>query len=172
MPSYAVSIVGPDGLGIIAAVTGVLADLDGNIEDSSMTLLRGHFAMTLIVSVPTDQKRLESALDEVTRPRGILASVREVTADHSETVDGSHHLLRVHGGDRPGIVSALTGVVAGHGGNITDLTTRLAGDLYVVVAEFDLPASGDLVDLDRDLATTAAALGVEVSRQLSDPELL
>ena len=33
-----------------------------------------------------------------------------------------------------GIVSAITQVIAGHGGNVTDLTTRLAGALYVLIA--------------------------------------
>ena len=54
-------------------------------------------------------------------------------------------MLTVHGGDRPGIVSSVVAEVAAVGGNITDLTTRLAGDLYVLVAEIDLPA---VVDVD------------------------
>ena len=49
----------------------------------------------------------------------------------------------MHGGDRPGIVSAVVAVIAGVGGNITDLTTRLAGDLYLLVAEVDLPSGAD-----------------------------
>ena len=51
-------------------------------------------------------------------------------------------MLTVHGGDRPGIVSAVIGEVAQVGGNVTDLTTRLAGDLYLLIAELDLPAVG------------------------------
>ena len=47
--------------------------------------------------------------------------------------------MTVHGADRLGIVARLAGVVAGAGGNITDLTTRLSGDLYVLLAEVDLP---------------------------------
>ena len=42
--SFAITVVGHDRPGIIAEVTGALADLGGNLEDSSMTLLRGHFA--------------------------------------------------------------------------------------------------------------------------------
>ena len=34
----------------------------------------------------------------------------------------------------------MTRVLADAGGNITDLSTRLVGSLYVVVAEVDLPA--------------------------------
>ena len=43
--------------------------------------------------------------------------------------------MTVHGADRQGIVARLASVIAGAGGNITDLTTRLVGDLYVLIAE-------------------------------------
>ena len=52
---------------------------------------------------------------------------------------GEPHVLSVHGADRLGIVAAVTRALAEAGGNITDLTTRLAGPLYVLVAEVDLP---------------------------------
>ena len=41
----AVTVLGDDRPGIVADVTGALAGLHGNLEDSTMTLLRGHFAM-------------------------------------------------------------------------------------------------------------------------------
>ena len=45
---HAITVVGRDRPGIIAEATSRLAALGLNLEDSSMTLLRGHFAMTLI----------------------------------------------------------------------------------------------------------------------------
>src|SRR5690606_28444810 len=45
---HAITVLGHDRPGIIAWTTDRLAGLGLNIEDSSMTLLRGHFAMTLI----------------------------------------------------------------------------------------------------------------------------
>ncbi len=48
-------------------------------------------------------------------------------------------MVSVHGADRPGIVHRVGAAIAAAGGNITDLSTRLAGDLYVLVAEVDLP---------------------------------
>src|SRR3954447_17197319 len=52
MDQLAVTVIGPDRPGIIADVTGALAGVGGSLEDSSMTLLRGHFAMTLICTGP------------------------------------------------------------------------------------------------------------------------
>ena len=48
MTLHAITVLGHDRPGIIAETTGILGSLGLNLEDSSMTLLRGHFAMTLI----------------------------------------------------------------------------------------------------------------------------
>ena len=53
--------------------------------------------------------------------------------------------MTVHGADRLGIVARLAGVIAEAGGNITDLSTRLSGALYVLLAEVDLPRSADVM---------------------------
>ena len=50
--------------------------------------------------------------------------------------------------------------MASYGGNITDLTTRLAGGLYVLVAEVDLPEDADVDSLSRALTEVAHELGV------------
>jgi glycine cleavage system transcriptional repressor len=85
---------------------------------------------------------------------------------------GTAWLLSVHGADRPGIVSGLTGVVADAGGNITDLTTRLGTGLYVVVAEVTLPADADVEALTARLAAVADELGVRATLQPADSDVL
>jgi glycine cleavage system transcriptional repressor len=98
--------------------------------------------------------------------------VREVPAGDPAQGIGAPYLLSVHGGDRPGIVSAVTAEVASAGGNITNLTTRLSGDLYVVVAEVDLPAPAEAGGLADRLAAVGAGLGVQVSLRPVEPDLL
>lgn len=162
MPLLAITVLGHDRPGIIAETTGVLAGLGLNIEDSTMTLLRGHFAMMLITDGDADAGTVEDGLAGLTADGSLSVSVRAVPAEHPVS-RGSSYLLSVHGGDRPGIVSNLVAVVAGVGGNITDLTTRLAGDLYVLVAEVDLPADVDPGALEAALKDSAASLGVDVT---------
>lgn len=79
--------------------------------------------------------------------------------------------MAVHGSDRMGIVAAMTRVLVDAGGNVTDLSTRLAGPLYVVLAEVELPAGVADTLIDR-LHRTAAELGVEVTLRPADPDLL
>ena len=71
-----------------------------------------------------------------------------------------------------GIVSAMAGLVASYGGNVTDLTTRLAGTLYVLIAEVELPADADVAALDQQLTSLAAELGVEATLRPAESDLL
>jgi len=169
MPLLALTVLGHDRPGIIAETTGVLAQLGLNIEDSTMTLLRGHFAMTLITDGDADAAGVEEALAGLTADGSLSVSVREVPAERVVS-RGSAYLLSVHGGDRPGIVSSVVAEVARVGGNITDLTTRLAGELYVLIAEVDLPASADTAGLEAALRTVADDLGVGVTLRPLDSD--
>ncbi|HET6165418.1 MAG TPA: ACT domain-containing protein [Marmoricola sp.] len=162
MPLLAVTVLGHDRPGIIAETTGALAGLGLNIEDSTMTLLRGHFAMMLITQGGADAATVEASLADLTADGSLSVSVREVPTE-SGVAGGASYLLSVHGGDRPGIVPSLAGEVAKVGGNITDLTTRLAGDLYVLTAEVDLPSGVDAGALTSDVRHVADELGVDVS---------
>ena len=67
----AVTVLGDDRPGIVADVTTALADLHGNLEDSTMTLLRGHFAMVLLVRTGAGAASVEAALKPLTA-RGSL----------------------------------------------------------------------------------------------------
>jgi glycine cleavage system transcriptional repressor len=168
----AVTVIGHDRPGIIADVTGVLAELGGNLEDSTMTLLRGHFAMMLIVSTDASADAVQDALTPVTEDGTLEVSVREVPPEPDVPPVGAGHVLTVHGADRPGIVSVVTSVLAAEGGNITDLTTRLSGNLYLLVAEVDLPSGAGLEGLTDRLSAAAADLGVHVSLRPAESDVL
>lgn len=160
MSYLAVTVVGHDRPGIIAQAADVLASAGMNLEDSSMTLLRGHFAMTLICAGEVSAAEVEAALSPLVAD-SLTVTVRDIEAEEEHPAAGNSYLVTVHGADRLGIVARLAGVIAAAGGNITDLTTRLAGGLYVLTAEVDLPAGADLSDLEATIARVAAELGVD-----------
>src|SRR4249919_1482726 len=171
MTSLAITVVGHDRPGIIAHAAEVLSQCGMNLEDSSMTLLRGHFAMTLICAGAADAARVEAALQPLA-DGSLDVAVREVANDHDQRPFGDSYLVTVHGADRLGIVARLTGVIAEAGGNITDLTTRLAGTLYVLLAEVDLPQSADVDALQTRLADVSAELGVDTTMRLLENDQL
>jgi glycine cleavage system transcriptional repressor len=169
---YAIIVIGHDRPGIIAETTGILAGLGVNLTDSTMTRLRGHFAMTLVCAGEVPAASVDSALQPLTADGSLLVTVRQVGLDRTVVEVGVPFLLTVHGADRLGLVAALTRVLADEGGNITDLTTRLAGDLYLLVAEVDLPASVEAEALDARLRHVAASVGVDVTFRRAEADVL
>ena len=172
MSLIAITVIGHDRPGIIAEVTAVLADLGLNLEDSTMTILRGHFAMMLICAGPPTPPEIERALEPVTADGSLRVSAREVPPEPDAGAKGAPYVLTVHGGDRPGIVSAVSRELAAVGGNITDLTTRLTGSLYVLVAEVELPVAVDVEVLQGRLAGVGESLGVGVSLREQETDVL
>jgi glycine cleavage system transcriptional repressor len=165
----AVAALGPDRPGVVAALTRVLLAGAGNLEDASMHQLSGQFAMTLVVDVPASADAVRAELEPVGRELELLISVREVSAQAPRPAAESY-VVSVHGADRPGIVHRVAEAIAAAGGNITDLSTRLAGELYVLIAEVDLP--GDAAPLERALAGIGEDLGVDARLRPADPDLL
>lgn len=169
----AVSTVGVDRPGIVGAVSGVLFAHGGNIEDSRMAILGGHFAMMLIVSVAddADPQALETALHAATAGMDLTVMVRPVKEARSVHLEGQPFVLTVYGADRPGIVAEVTGALAAHDVNITDLATRIVeGRVYVMVMEVTLPPglSPDTVET----AVRGAGAGVDISFHPLEAETL
>nr|MDT0662680.1 ACT domain-containing protein [Micromonospora sp. DSM 115978] len=171
MDDLAITVIGRDRPGIVADVAEVLARVGANLTDSTMTRLRGHFAMTLVCTGPTAAEA-EAVLTPLTVDGQLLATVRSVDTEEAHPpAAGEPYLVAVHGADRLGIVAAVTRVVAEAGGNVTDLTTRLSGPLYVLIAEVELPP-GSADALAARLADVAVGLEVEVTLRPADSDLL
>jgi glycine cleavage system transcriptional repressor len=179
MGHFALSALGRDRPGIVAALTRVLLDHAVNIEDSQATILRGHFAMMLIVAAPdtVDRDRLRADLDAVAWELGLEAlSLRDVDQLDRSGPEPSH-MVAVYGLDHPGIVHVTTRVLAERGIDITDLNTRLVGDapdqpLYALMMEVALPPGESVDELRGALAAIAEREGVEVSlRELEQDAL-
>jgi glycine cleavage system transcriptional repressor len=136
-----------------------------------MTRLRGHFTWTLVCSGPAAAE-VEAVLGPLAADGRLLATVREVGPEVETAASaGEPYLMSVHGADRLGIVAAVTRVLAEAGGNITDLTTRLTGPLYVLVAEVDLPR-GTAEAVAKRLAEAAAGLDVDVTLRPAETDVL
>jgi glycine cleavage system transcriptional repressor len=136
VPEFAVTAVGADRPGIVAAVAAVLHERGGNVEDSAMTILGGHFAIVLLVSADDTEEQLRGALQDATGELGLTISVSRAGAERRPAEPT--HLLSVYGADKPGIVAAVTAELAAQGANITDLETQVIGDdepVYAMVIE-------------------------------------
>ena len=172
--NYAVTAIGRDRPGIVAAISEALLALGGNIDDSQMSILHGHFAVMLVVSVPSEvgEGELAERLEEV-RERLGLEGLAVSELDELAGAAVPTHVLTVYGADHPGIVHAVSKVLAKRGVNITDLRTRRTGEeapLYVMVIEIAVPGGED--ELRKALAQVGEDAAVDVSlRELSSEAL-
>lgn len=167
MRTFVLSVTGRDRPGIVSAVTRVLLDHSLNIEDAEMAILRGHFAVMLIVALPesVSEAELGRRLDEV-RDELALEAVAVSPVDEVAGGPKPSHVLSVYGADHPGIVHAVSSVLAERGVSITGLETRLGGGsdeaVYLMLMEI---AAGDAdpAELRRALAAIGEREGLDVS---------
>ena len=177
MPHVAISAVGHDRPGIVAAVTAVLMEQGCNLEDTSMTILRGQFAMMLVVDVPdgVGPVSLEEALAPVAESFDLAVRARAVDDDTATAFTGAPWTVVVYGADRPGIVHRVTAALAARGANVVDLTTRVIGEgerpSYAMVLEITIPSGVDSDGVEAELAAVAAELGVECTAHPSDADV-
>ena len=170
----AVTVVGNDRPGIVAAITKVLFDLGCNLEDATSTILRGHFSMMLVVRAPegVEPGEVDERLRAVGSELDLIVSARPVDDAHAVSPIPTH-MVSVYGADRPGIIYRVAEALASGGSNITDLTSRLIGTdeqpVYAVMMEVAL------IDADRtaaDLEELRNELGLDVSLRPLDADLL
>jgi len=164
----AVTAVGADRPGIVAAVSRALYDVGGNIEDSRMAILGGHFAMVLIVALPdgADPKELERALAEPAGALELITTVRPVAEAPPIHDGGTPYVVSVYGADKPGIVWQISEALAATHVNISDLATHVVGDqepVYVMILEVDVPPGGDPEAIGSALKVIGSELGVDVA---------
>jgi glycine cleavage system transcriptional repressor len=173
-----VTALGADRPGIVAAVTGVLMRHGGNLEDTAMTNLGGHFAMMLVVEVPegTSPDALEASLVEEVGSLGLTVAVRPIVDVPGHGPAGEPWAVSLYGADQPGIVHRVAQKLADHGANIVDLSTRVVGPgpehAYVLLLELSLPPTADPDRLAAELSWLAGELGVEIHFRPDDADVL
>jgi glycine cleavage system transcriptional repressor len=170
---FAVTVVGVDRPGTLAALAGVLVEQGCNIEDSEMAVLRGYSAMMLVVAGPEElapeslEKALAVELDHsvMVRPLDPLAP--------AESEGAERWSVSVHGADRPGIVYEVTRILARAGVNITGVKTRVGGPQarpeLSIALEVSVPATASGDEVAAQLDNLAARLSVACSMRPMTP---
>jgi len=174
MAHYAVIAIGADRPGIVAALAGALYGAGGNLEDVASSILRGHFAIMLVVDAPVPPHELQRDLESAVAPLGVSVQVRDVEAGAPRRARATHTLV-AYAGDRPGIVSGLAGLLAEQGVNVTDLSCRLTSEepqVYVMVADVAVPPEVDAGKLEAEVTVRASELGVDVTFRPIDADTL
>jgi glycine cleavage system transcriptional repressor len=143
-----------------------------------MSILRGHFAMMLLVAAPESltADQLEAALGATAGDFDLVLAVRAIDDTVPIPLQGETWTVSVYGADRPGIVHEVTRVLAEAGANVVDLTTRVIGEedrpLYAMLLDVTLPPGVDGTTVQAALDQLAASLGVDCSMHPADADVL
>ncbi len=170
MNQFVISIMTRDRVGIVADVTGIIRELEGNLADLSQTVLCGYFTMIVIASFPPQvaaaeiRRRLVLADPEVPFEVGIKVPQKPVESDRNEYNPG-HFILTAVGPDKIGLVAAVSGFLRNQGISICDLTTCVDDGRYVMIIAVDLPGERKVGDFRQEIRRCLAPLGVQVEIQ-------
>ena len=167
----ALSAVGKDQPGIVAALSRVFYENQCNLEDSSMTRLAGEFAVLLLISLPEGRtlEGLRGAVEAVARKWGLTFTLRELSPAETEAEPSQALLytLVVYGVDHPGIVYRIAQSAADFKINITDLRTHVTsspqGPLYTLVMEMEVQEASVAESFAKALEGLKKELKVEAS---------
>jgi len=173
MKRILLTVSGKDKPGIIAKVTGLLYARGCNLEDVSMTLLEGQFAMMMTVCVAT-QSSLERAMDALeilelapwTMDLHVTCLRGKALRGKKHASGSLPHVITAFGKDRTGIVYEVSRALAGLKINITDLDSRILGSgpktTYAMILEVDVPRKTDLGKLRTLMTRIARKLKIEI----------
>jgi glycine cleavage system transcriptional repressor len=126
---FILSAIGRDRPGIVADVSEVIYECGGNIEDSSMSLLRNHFALLLLFSTEREEmnQKLSSGLNRLEQEKNLSVFFSPVTFEQAHTEvkrECDHFKITTSGIDHAGIVFRVCRLLADREVNIIDMKTQ------------------------------------------------
>lgn len=168
----------PDRSGLVAELTGFIAECGCNVDDSRVAVLGGHAGLMMLVSGdPAELQEVLAGLDRLRERTGIRAVPRHVAARHAQTGrDASRVEVQASAIDHEGIIHALAETVRRHGGNILELESAtepapMSGEpLFTLRMSVWAPPEKDAGErLRQDLERVAHEEGIELGVQLVPP---
>ncbi len=140
--NFVLTLTGPDRVGIVENVTGLLLDRGGNVETSRMARLGGEFAVLMLVSMPEDRL---AGLDEdfgALKSQGYKVGTAPAERTHAESHEGwTPYQIEVQGADHEGIIHEVARHLARHGISIEEMDSESAPASTSGVPIFAMTAS-------------------------------
>lgn len=144
-----ISIVSPDQLGLIAAVTGRLYEAGANLADTSFSVLGGGCEFSCLAELPAgiSARNIERELTDL--PLLAQAEVKvsrfQFTPEHQDSAAVTH-VIEIDGGDRPGLIARLSEVLMNYDANVVRMNSRRlyrsdGTSRYVTTFEVSIPTA-------------------------------
>ena len=167
LTTLVMTVIGPDRTGLVDSLARTVADQGGNWLESRMCHLGGQFAG--LIQVEIDPAQALSLREHLTllSESGLQVSIQ----DGGDATPASQSLVMIDlvGQDRPGLLRAITAVLAQHNLNIEELDSERSaapqggGTLFKANVTISVPANADLDTIGDDLEQIATDLLVDIS---------
>jgi len=161
--------IGPDRVGIVDDLSGLVGRHGGNIEESKMAVLGGEFAAVMLVSMETAALgELAGAIPELQDRLGLRLELKSTRSQEAAT-SGRPYILETVSLDTPGIVHAVTAILKNHGINIEELETATqpapwtGAPMFRMRATIILAPHVSIVRLKADLALLESERDLDIN---------
>jgi glycine cleavage system transcriptional repressor len=164
------TLTGPDRVGIVEEVTGVLLEMDGNVEANRMARLGGEFVMLSLVSLPEDNVGSVEAAFAKLAAEGYRVTSGPALREAAPAHEGwAAYRIQVHGADHEGIIHEIAAGLARRGITIESAETAttaapLSGTkLFSMNATALVPPALSEADWRDDLGEAASRSNVDIT---------
>ncbi|WP_454716501.1 glycine cleavage system protein R [Caulobacter segnis] len=167
MATLILSVIGSDRPGLTQALARAVLSAGGNWLESHLSQLGGLYVGSVLVELDAD--RTDALRDAVNAVDAEGLEVRIAPTVEGAVAEGDIVRFSLVGGDRPGIVHQVTGVLSDLGANIEAFDTRLSvephsgGPLFHMDARLRLPPSLKAEAVQAALEAISGEIMVDIS---------
>jgi glycine cleavage system transcriptional repressor len=146
--NFVLTVTGPDRIGIVERVTGLLFERGGNVELSRMARLGGEFAMLLLVAIPENHiPGLDGDLELLAADGYKVTTTPTDRSDAGTRRNWLPYQIEVEGADDEGIIHEVARYLSGRGINIESVESETTpapvsgSPLFAMTAQVIAPPS-------------------------------
>jgi glycine cleavage system transcriptional repressor len=173
--NFVLALTGPDRIGIVDELTGLLLRRGGNVETSRMARLGGEFAVLMLVAMPADRfPGLEDDLEGLAT-QGYTFTISGTRAAGAGARPGwTAYRIAVAGADHEGIIHEVAHYLSERGINIEAMDSEcLPGatsgvPLFSMTAEVVAPPDLDAGELRAGLDAIGRRLNLDIRADAAD----
>jgi len=166
---FVLTLTGPDRIGIVDRVTGLLLDRGGNVETSRMARLGGEVAVLMLVSMPAEQfSSLDNDLERLAA-RGYKVTTTPAEQTYAEAHPGwLPYRVEVEGADHEGIIHEVAHYLSSHGISIESMDSESTpaptsgSPLFAMTAEVVVPPGLADTDWEAGLEEIGSRLNLDI----------
>ena len=167
---FIITMTAADRIGVLAAVTNAMAELGGDLRETSQTVVRGYFTMIFAAEFPDDldPQIIVDHLEGVCRPFGISLVIRNA-AEEPRAVDDatvrSPYVLHMSGRNETGILRRIAGRLSIDAIDVRGTHANCADDTdsFALTMKLTIPPAADCETLVSELRALGGGAGFEVN---------